>query len=656
MLRDIPRKSINNFTSEEIQKTEVWAKRFYQELGTKSPYFRAWFGDWRAKDKSKVSIVSVPTIDISQATLEHGYYSVDDTGWSVYAGKTLNDDTRHHSGGNRVNVKSLNAIDLILKNAVLLDTVVSENDTNKKSANTAFLHKLYTLIQYDGRQYIAKVTVEEYYNESKKGVDRRAYNLKAIKIEPAGGQLGNSSSSSRPVTDSTISISNLFEIVKTYDKEFSPKPVNPALLNEDGTPKVFYHGTPSNGFNVFDIGKSKDGSLGNGFYFSGSKEYAKGNTIVNGKFNGKVIEAYLNVKKPYIVNYPGNIDTEILKSQGYDSVYHPENDFFVVFSPTQIKSATDNIGTFDSDNPDIRYSTRAEEVDFEERKVYNRKGAYKRISKEEYAIISSRIMEDNSKYIARNQELPRYGTARSADYFYLYENFTPGNFGVLKQIKITDANREHIASVEAGKGENNGVQTFGSAGKSNRLLEFLETQSRGSNSNNAIDSKGRTNRKNGEISLGESESNGIGSSREGVRNKRIENSLREESYPRTFADSLTEPTKYQTRDGSTTDYVTSRLALADAFEQIATNQRERNWAARYRERAEELAGYNTRLRELWKDYFTKGHSAAERAEIRTQIRSLTQKIQTADGGGSKEKQGVKNTLFLNLQAAYSSDL
>ena len=214
-----------------------------------------------------------------------------------------------------------------------------------------------------------------------------------------------------------------------------------------------------------------------------------------------------------------------------------------------------NVKSFLADNtanPDIRHSTREEEVDSEERKVYNRKGAYKRISKEEYAIISGRIMEDNSKYIARNQELPRYGTARSADYFYLYENFTPGNFGVLKQIKITDANREHIASVEARKGENNGVQTFGSAGKSNRLLEFLETQSRGSNSNNAIDSKGRTNRKNGEISLGESESNGIGSSREGVRNKRIENSLREESYPRTFADSLTEPTKYQTRDGSAT--------------------------------------------------------------------------------------------------------
>ena len=455
---------------------------------------------------------------------------------------------------------------------------------------------------------------------------------------------------------STISISDLYALVKTYDKKFSPKPVNPALLNEDGTPLVVYHGTDAD-FTVFDRTKGRSNMDIQGMFFSPWEIDAQG-------YGPKVGAYYINLKNPAdegtafkaLNMFQGQNGAGInLIKQGYDGVNNSGEEF-IAFYPEQIKSATDNIGTFDSDNPDIRYSTREEEVDSEERKVYNRKGAYKRISKEEYAIISSRIMEDNSKYIARNQELPRYGTARSADYFYLYENFTPGNFGVLKQIKITDANREHIASVEARKGENNGVQTFGSAGKSNRLLEFLETQSRGSNSNNAIDSKGRTNRKNGEISLGESESNGIGSSREGVRNKRIENSLREESYPRTFTDSLTEPTKYQTRDGSTTDYVTSRLALADAFEQIATNQRERNWAARYRERAEELAGYNTRLRELWKDYFTKGHSAAERAEIRTQIRSLTQKIQTADGGGSKEKQGVKNTLFLNLQAAYSSDL
>lgn len=147
MLRDIPRKSINDFTSEEIQKTEVWAKRFYQELGTKSPYFRAWFGDWRAKDTNTVDIVSVPTIEIKDAVLEYGTYFVPDTSWEVYAGRTLKGDTIHHSGGERINVKSLNAIDAILKNAVLLDTITSENNTDKKAKYTAFLHKLYTPIR-----------------------------------------------------------------------------------------------------------------------------------------------------------------------------------------------------------------------------------------------------------------------------------------------------------------------------------------------------------------------------------------------------------------------------------------------------------------------------------------------------------------------------
>jgi len=181
ILRSIGRKSINAFSAEEIKKAQKWAYKFYQELGTKSPFFRAWFGEWRAHDQSKINIVSVPTINISEASLAKGDYIIRDTGWNVYAGKTLNDDTRHHSGGDRINVKSLNAIESILDNAILFDTVVSEPDTNKKSGNIAFLHKLYTPIQYDGKSYIAKTTVEEFYNETINNVSRRAYNLKAIK-------------------------------------------------------------------------------------------------------------------------------------------------------------------------------------------------------------------------------------------------------------------------------------------------------------------------------------------------------------------------------------------------------------------------------------------------------------------------------------------
>ena len=130
------------------------------------------------------------------------------------------------------------------------------------------------------------------------------------------------------------------------------------VVNKDGTPKIMYHGTPGKGFTVFDTNKAENGSLGKGFYFSGSKEYAKGHTISNGKFSGTVIETYLDAKKPYIAKYPGGIDTAKLMADGYDSVYNPSNDFWVVFKPTQIKSATDNIGTFDPTNSDIRFSMK----------------------------------------------------------------------------------------------------------------------------------------------------------------------------------------------------------------------------------------------------------------------------------------------------------
>lgn len=56
-----------------------------------------------------------------------------------------------------------------------------------------------------------------------------------------------------------------------------------------------------------------------------------------------------------ILDYGGNV-----KAFGEDMVKHilgggVDNTVYVAFEPTQIKSATDNIGTFDGNNPDIRY-------------------------------------------------------------------------------------------------------------------------------------------------------------------------------------------------------------------------------------------------------------------------------------------------------------
>lgn len=58
VLRSIGRKSINAFTVEDVEAAQKWAYKFYQQLGTKSPFFRRWFGDWRAYDIEPANIVS----------------------------------------------------------------------------------------------------------------------------------------------------------------------------------------------------------------------------------------------------------------------------------------------------------------------------------------------------------------------------------------------------------------------------------------------------------------------------------------------------------------------------------------------------------------------------------------------------------------------
>mgnify|MGYP004456641297 CR=1 FL=1 len=391
-LRSIGRKSISEFTSEDIRKSEKWAKKFYSELGTKSPFFRAWFGDWRENDTGRTNIVSVPTIDIKDAVLEYGDYHIKDTDWNVYAGRTLKDDTIHHSGGERINVKSLNSIESILENAVLLDTVVSENNTNKKAKYTAFLHKLYTPITYNSKEYLAVATVEEYYDESKNGVSRRAYNLKNIKIESADGRLEKISTSPMSGTDSTISISDLYALVKRYDKYFKSQPSS-KVVNADGTPKIVYHGTTAK-FNTFERGDI-------GFHI-GTLEQAENR--IDGSKDGRIMELYADIKNPLYAAFDFGdwhgkntagmlIETEqfedfdnresienrlqeisnmsdsseadnalrsFLKELGYDGIVY-ENGFeasgesYIAFDPTQIKSV-DNLGTFDKSNGDIRFS------------------------------------------------------------------------------------------------------------------------------------------------------------------------------------------------------------------------------------------------------------------------------------------------------------
>jgi hypothetical protein len=81
--------------------------------------------------------------------------------------------------------------------------------------------------------------------------------------------------------------------------------------------------------------------------------------------DSKIVSAYIKIENPY--NYTANSMTdpylsERAKDRGHDGIIIRREDGsideIIAFNPTQIKSATENVGTFDPNNPDIRFSTR----------------------------------------------------------------------------------------------------------------------------------------------------------------------------------------------------------------------------------------------------------------------------------------------------------
>lgn len=160
------------------------------------------------------------------------------------------------------------------------------------------------------------------------------------------------------------------------DWENNPKSAS-KVIDKNGEPLVVYHGTVSDKFTVFNKNK-KNG----GIFFTSSREVAKGysgfDEIDNSPMQGELMPVFLSIKTPSVIDAKGanwyNIngvktDNIVATTSNHDGVVmqnvkdgiteHTENiisDVFVAYSSNQIKSATDNIGTFNPENDDIRYS------------------------------------------------------------------------------------------------------------------------------------------------------------------------------------------------------------------------------------------------------------------------------------------------------------
>lgn len=398
VLRSIGRKSIHAFTSEDIEKAKKWAYKFYQDIGVKSPFFRAWFGDWRANQTTDfVAIAKIPKyVGTNEARKEQrGIVKNSDTGWDIRISREGETNTISHAGQKRLSEYGLAGIRSLIENAYLFDTEVHEHHSNNdKNDLIAFDHKFYSLGRDTGGNIaLYKITVEESYHDAKNTNERRFHNLKYVeKVATVGGRTAGQSLHGVSTNDdiaTDFSIADLYDLVKRFDREFTAgREANPMLLNEDGTPKMFYHGAKKNGgFTEF-----RDWQ-----YFTEQKQYAnryaeRGNPDalyavyltaekVFDTRDAKAARIFREIRQEYglgelqdtgLPDWTDGYDiTDYLEEHpelGYDAILLDEGGDLVNGKPvsrgfsivirnsSQVKSATNNIGTFDRGNKDIRYA------------------------------------------------------------------------------------------------------------------------------------------------------------------------------------------------------------------------------------------------------------------------------------------------------------
>lgn len=226
-----PRKSILNFSADELEATEKWAKKFQDELSEKSPFYRLTNGDWRENDKTRVHIISFSNKkisfseikeDVKNNLIERGAFANVDTGWNIQVSRKGIEDTIRYAFKHNDNISYNMLYDIkeFIESGILLDSVISEKNNPNKAHDTIFMHKMYCVCSVDNEPHIAKITIEEFANVNGETI-KRLYNLQDLKIEPLR-IIGLTDNQLRPsvLNGSDISISDLFKIVKTFDKDF----------------------------------------------------------------------------------------------------------------------------------------------------------------------------------------------------------------------------------------------------------------------------------------------------------------------------------------------------------------------------------------------------------------------------------------------------
>ncbi len=240
----------------ELNSIKQFAEKYWKQLGAKSPFFRAWFGDWRVND-------STPIIVANRQGDSRGLVKNNDTDREINISRKVFTETESHtSPENNIEKTYLPYIRDIIRNAVLLDSY-GINPT--KSENSILMHSFYAVADIGNGSEVLKLYVEEMYNPTAKDTSHRAYQLQGIEKQQFAVTGSGKTLAVSKQTVAVKTVSDLFGLVKQKDKNFNPKPTS-KVVNAYGTPKIMYHATQEQ-FTVFDKKKAKSSVFyGKGFY------------------------------------------------------------------------------------------------------------------------------------------------------------------------------------------------------------------------------------------------------------------------------------------------------------------------------------------------------------------------------------------------------
>ncbi|MDO5035841.1 MAG: hypothetical protein Q4D93_02650 [Porphyromonas sp.] len=376
-LNDIKERAVANGTFMKAPNGKATNLSERQWLQVRTKAFKEWFGDWEKVARieklrnSEDPIITgdeiKPDDDIKvykKNALEYGkkirdFYTNKDTGAKIALTKSGIQEVLNHDYKDKEQLQSIAAIPQIIEKSIYIDTW--DNEDKSKNPDVKSYHYYISGLKIGDVDYTARMVIAErnngdqYYDHKLSSIEKKKL-LDSLSLITTQG-FSQEAENEAPL--SHVKDTKLLSILKTDASK---------VVDENGEPMVVYHGTQNYDFNTFN---------GASFF---TDDYMNADGYASGE---RIVHSYLSIKEPLIINAEGNKWDDIQSEYGnstqkvvsnlinqniYDGVVFNEindswtddsdgevSNVYVAFSPNQIKSATDNVGTFDSTNDDIRF-------------------------------------------------------------------------------------------------------------------------------------------------------------------------------------------------------------------------------------------------------------------------------------------------------------